>query len=214
MFLKDSKCNGIYNTEKGKPKSRNQTHSTNLRKCKWRHNWQYMNLVSPRKTGRGKKEELLHPISEGFSEEVNFDSKRMELGRALTTGQGQLMGCPTPPHPGALQGNGNGRRKATSKVLRLPTTAPSHSKATSATSAVVSKSGRKEGLSEKSHKMKPSEPQRIWGEPAVGGCPLVPWPPLHGAVPRRCLSVAFPLQLALCKKHAHVSLRGLEGGCV
>lgn len=54
-----------------------------------------MSLVSPRERGRGKKEVLLGPISEGFSEEVNFNRERMELGRVLTTGQGQLMGCPT-----------------------------------------------------------------------------------------------------------------------
>lgn len=57
----------------------------------------------------------------------------------------------------ALQGSRNGREKAAPEVLRLPRTALSHSKVASPTTATISESGRKEGLSEKSHRMKTLE---------------------------------------------------------
>lgn len=130
----------------------------------------------------GRKSGSIQPQS--FLEEVNFDRKRMELGRVPTTGQGQLIGCPSP-----TQGCGRaiGRETAAPEVRRLPKTAPSHSKVTSPTTSIVSKSGRKEGLAEKSHEMKPVESRHVWESPewvprcfpapAVGcGVPALPWP--------------------------------------
>lgn len=63
-----------------------------------------MNLVNSVERGKDKKKLLLDPISEGFLEEENSDRKRLELGRVLTIGQGQLLSCPI-SFTGALQDN-------------------------------------------------------------------------------------------------------------
>lgn len=118
-----------------------------------------------------------------------------------------------PPHPGALQGNRNGREKA-APVHRLPGITSSHSQVTSLTTTVVSKSGRKEGLSEESQGVKSVESLCIWGEPGVGGCPSVLSAQLQGVeLLQLCPGQMHDSASAACSAwKAHICCRGLEEG--
>lgn len=141
--------------------------------------------------GARRKSGSIQP--QGFLQEVNFDRKRMQLRRVLTTGQGQLPS----PLPGALQGHQNGREKAAPEVHRLPRAVPSHSKATSPTTAIVSKSGRKEGLSEESHQKHPvlTYMGRAWTRWLSFG---VFWPQLQGVAPQLCPGQIYDPHFAAC----------------
>lgn len=118
-----------------------------------------------------------------------------------------------PPHPGALQGSGNGREKA-APVHQFPGLTSYRSEVTSPTTTVVSKSGRKEGLSEKSQGVKSVESLCIWGEPGGGGCPSELSAQLQGVERLQlCPGQTYDSASAACSaQKAHTCYRGPEEG--
>lgn len=118
-----------------------------------------------------------------------------------------------PQHPGALQGNRNGREKA-APVHQLPGLTSSRSEVTSPATAVVSKSGRKEGLSEKSQGVKSVGSPCIRGEPGVGGCASELSAQLQGGelLQLRPGQTYDSASAACCEQKVHTCYRGLEEG--
>ena len=99
--------------------------------------------------GAGLEEVPLDPLS-GLLGRAALGQEKVRVGRVVIGG------------PLACCSLGHGRvtkwqEKAVLLVLRFRRTAPSHSKVTSPRTAGASKSGREDGLSEKSHRRRPTQ---------------------------------------------------------